>query len=134
MKTWEMIKELTEDSTKKFETVNYGGMKCVASVQRNTKHSYIQLKDEEEEKELQLSFGAHGKGILSYDWTEVIEPVDFITAYQDCLENDMDVSNYISEEGVVMFKGADGVITLGLDDAKLSTCGYVGLSVKWFKQ
>lgn len=84
MKTWEMIKELTEHPEKKFrclESERWCFEHLVESVVWNGNNA-IAFKGDDGDYDL---FSI--RGTLDWNWEEVIEPVDFLTAYNDCLEN-----------------------------------------------
>jgi len=73
MKTWEMIKELTENHDKEFISTKY------EEVVYYDNFGEIIYKDN-------TAF-VLDEDTLYDTWTEVIELVDFLTAYKDCLEN-----------------------------------------------
>jgi hypothetical protein len=121
MKTWEMIKELTEHPEKKFKIVKTA---IVAYYKKcdNLLQSYIAMEYTDGKA---LEFGpivTHGT------WEEVIEPVDFLTAYKDCLENG---TKYVNCD----FKD-QSLICLGnkvhLDQREIYSRSL--LSGKWIKQ
>lgn len=74
MKTWEMIKELTEHPERKYK-------QATADVPAKAFIDELGLLKFEHDSGIKFS------PFLNEEWEEVIEPVDFITAYQDCLEN-----------------------------------------------
>lgn len=67
--------------------------------------------------------------IINGDFEEVIEPVDFLTAYKDCEDND---ATYIDQMNPkVKLYGYDGRVTI-IDDKKYGNT--TALTVKWIKQ
>jgi len=93
MKTWEMIKELTEHPEKKFKCTNYDwlGEEYPHQLQHDTvicNGGKVHL-DNASSSVLKLSFAT-----MQAKWEEVIEQVDFLTAYNDCLENGTEYKCY----------------------------------------
>lgn len=136
MKTWEMIKKIMADRTKRFKSTNYYQQECIVYVEGlndDCTDVEIMLKHYgEEPSRIVMTFGAEGhEGVMNWDWTEIIEPVDFITAYNDCLENG---TKYIPDtvddsRNQEMYKHESGVY---LED---KYCGeMMWLSCKWIKK
>ncbi len=112
MRVWEMIKELTENPDKKFICTNYDwlGVEYPHQLQHNTVACFggkIHL-DNAGLSVLKLSFAT-----MNAEWQEVIEPVDFLTAYKDCLENGTQYNWYPDGEAegwyAEIYKDSDGV-------------------------
>ena len=102
MKTWEMIKELTEHTEKKFKSRDLHGRKVICFIEESEDKILAYKKiGEKGWEDLTLEFGFENTGRLNWEWEEVIEPVDFITAYNDCLENG---TEYICEDYYFHFK------------------------------
>ena len=85
IKTWEMIEQVIKDKSKKFEN-NYGY--TVGADETGTQLELI--RDQGYDTEPYTIFLDD-----TMEWTEIIEPVSFITAYNDCLENG---TQYINEK------------------------------------
>lgn len=130
MKTWEMIKELTEHPDKKFINVlgNKVGMidgevSWIASGEID-QNCFVICKNEYVNN-------------VDLNWEEVIEPVDFLTAYKDCLEND---TKYVCEDycnEFNMYKNKYGGLMIsrpvGNYESNLKIAN-VNLSGKWIKE
>jgi len=80
MKTWEMIKKLTENHDKEFISTKY------EEVVYYDNFGEIIYKDN-------TTF-VLDKDTLYDTWTEVIELVDFLTAYKDCEVNGTEYKGY----------------------------------------
>lgn len=114
MKTWEMIKELTENPEKKFKN-HIGNVVGVIDdclvLNPNTVKSY--------------SFNLE----VDEKWEEVIETVDFLTAYKDCLENGNDYKCVDKELDDQTMKRLTGTVEVYCD--KEDNC--VQLTAQWIK-
>jgi len=107
LKTWEMIKELTEDQKKKYKIKNYEWIEQEYYCQVESdvvcmhggKVAYYQSKNT-----LRLGFA-----ILNAEWEKVIEPVDYITALKKCKETGQKYKGAEYEEER-MFRSVAGVV------------------------
>jgi len=86
MKAWEMIKELTEHTEKKFRSDIPCGDYYLASANNWNGERYSAEIERVDMDDVPIKpfWG------LDFEWYEVIEPVDYTTAYNDCLENSGD--------------------------------------------
>ena len=92
----------------------------------------FELKSVRDEKEKFRNAGCF-QSLENSDWQEVIEPVDFITAYKDCLENGTEYkgfSKWDERYGEVIMRKESGNEVWVLDyDGQAN----VHLNCKWIK-
>jgi len=107
MKTWEMIKNLTEDNAKKFQCIGNSGNPCFAYIAKETDlYDNVIVMKSSDGRIQELVINDYTSG---YDWEEVIEPVDCQTAYNDCLENGTNYRYTDKYNNVSLFK-TDGLV------------------------
>ncbi len=122
MKNWEMVKELEKDSTKRFKLTNCNSNESINGIVKVVNNKICWDVSNPLEFPLHTVIGDND------DWKEVIEPVDFITAYNDCFNNG---NNYVRNVAGIQAKmendGGFVVITNAKD--RISLNGY-----EWIKQ
>lgn len=121
MKTWEMIKELTEQPNKKFENA------LGQTVWNNNGFLVLECK------ETQVTISLNGYYGCKEIWFEIIEPVDFLTAYKDVEETR---SDYIDEYNQRKLEFNFGSVHMVYLKEHLVTVGsgIILGNIKWIKQ
>ncbi len=137
MNTWEIIKEFTIDRTKEFESKDHHGNKVIAKLvegfeSRGQEFDAIVLFfSDGDEQVLECSFGGNGNGgILTWFWEEVTEPVDFMTAWNDC-----DKTGRVYKRGCVEMQYNHNRQEVELTWSQIVDKNItIGLGGEWFKE
>ncbi len=127
IKTWEMLKEFTEGSKKKYRHDIKCGDYYIAEVTNEYVGENVDViyTRYESDGTKCTSLGATGR--LSNEWTEVIEPVTFDVAKADCIKNG---------ESYVIMGESDPLVTMDNIDGDVQLYSLVKgfiITDKWFK-
>ncbi len=127
MKIWKAIEEIDKCNDKKFETIGRNGGKCtikmIGSYKGYTDVIVIEYINYEKEKESEVL--AMNDYTLSYDWTEVVEPVSFEEALEHVRQNHSEEYTNMTHR-LFYCRATDKVTTIRLSERTSNYCAIDG--------